>query len=319
MGRSVGLLSVLAPAVALLAVGVGSSPAREGEVAGPALTQPVPCPTPEPRPLPGSWMATAVNIVKIRDRDCAVAAHFFNGPGAYAWTGDPAKNDPRALGYAAVPTRSYASYKVFKRDLERNTVGAGIRAVVYDLEPWPKSRGEHKRPVYFLRRFCTLAKTRGYACATLPTPDLAIRFKNRNKRLPRNKIDAYLRLGFAKVAALNADATGIQSQLYSLNPDEYRRLVAGVAAQARGANPSVKVVGELTPVAQQKLVPAGRLYTAWERVRDLIDGLYIAIPLQKCTLVKTPDGPVKRCQTGTDAERVTNMVEALRKIRRNGG
>jgi hypothetical protein len=87
--------------------------------------------------------------------------------------------------------------------------------------------------------------------------------------------DAFLRCGLQGQAARYADVVEIQAQFLEWDPVRYRVVVETAAAQARAANPNVVVIAGLST---RYAADPDVMYEAWDAVRDVVDGHYLAMP-----------------------------------------
>jgi hypothetical protein len=172
---------------------------------------------------------------------------------------------------------AWASEAQFAHDLRAELIPPDVRAVMYDPEYWdPTPTAEQRDPVVAMRAFTSLARAHGYLVILTPHPNLTAVPGAACTRAPDESIQAaFLRCRIASVAAREADVVEIQGQFLETDPGAYRAFVSRAAAQARAANPAVRVIAGLsTNFTSDPQV----LLAAWEAVRDVVDGHYMAVP-----------------------------------------
>jgi hypothetical protein len=236
-------------------------------VAAPWSTHARPIPA-GPVPFGQVWMATPGTIQSVQSLNPSLASRFFDARTSFGLNG----------GWgSASPAISWASEAEFEDALEAGTIPAEVRTVMYDPEFWPPTPlGEQQHPVNAMHDFAVAAHAAGYAVVITPHPSLA-EVAGAPCTADQDELvqDAFLRCGLQASAARYADIVEIQAQFLESDPALYRRVVEAAATQARAANPNVIVIAGLsTRYADDSDV----LFRAWDAVRDVVDGHYLAMP-----------------------------------------
>lgn len=214
-----------------------------------------------------TWVATLGTIRALHDQDADVVTQFFDQPSSFALGG---YND-------AVFAVSWASEAQFELDLAAGAIPEGVAAVMYDPERWAHTPDPEQRdPVAAIEAFASAARTAGYAVIVTPHPNLVgVPGATCGPDPAESTEDAFLRCGITAFAARVADVVEVQAQYLETEPARYADVVGRAAAQARAANPKVRVISGLsTRFATDPQV----LVEAWTAVRGIVDGHYMAVP-----------------------------------------
>lgn len=197
--------------------------------------------------------------------------------------GDLFLKDPSVV-LGAVPGRSfpmrsfaYASYRHFSHTVEGSPYFVrGFTSVLYDPEGWDATPlGERQHPGNAIRSFAALGHREGMTVIVTPHHNLtSVPGAECTTEPGESQRDAFLRCDLMGAAAKHADIVETQAQELQTVPDDYRAFVEASAAQARAANPDVRVIAGLS--ASNDVTPA-QLFAAWASVRDLVDGYYLSI------------------------------------------
>jgi hypothetical protein len=147
---------------------------------------------------------------------------------------------------------------------------------MYDPERWPATPpNEQRDPLTYMRAFGRLADLHGLRVVITPHHSLmSVPGGVCTAERGEPETDAYVRCEIAAHAALAADVVETQAQGIQDRPGLYRTFVEATAAQARAANPEVRVIAGLSV---RREVHEGTLLEAWDAVRDVVDGFYLAI------------------------------------------
>jgi hypothetical protein len=172
---------------------------------------------------------------------------------------------------------AYTSYRHFSASVEHSPYWfKGFTSVLYDPEGWAATPlTERQHPADAIRSFAALGHHEGWTVIVTPHHSLAtVPGGDCTTEPAETEREAFLRCDVTGAAATHADIVETQAQDLQTSPDEYRAFVEATAAQARAANPEVKVIAGLS--ASNDVTPA-QLFAAWDSVRDLVDGYYLAI------------------------------------------
>jgi hypothetical protein len=180
-------------------------------------------------------------------------------------------------GHGAMTSFAWPSYRRFARTLADSSYWfRGFTSVMYDPEGWSATpQAERRHPIEYARRFATLARAHGWTTIVTPAPNLASVPGSACRAGPDEQQDhAYIRCNVTGRIAYHADMVEAQAQHLEASSSAYRDFVARTAAQARDANPQVKVIAGLT--TGRSFTPA-QMFAAWSSVRNIVDGYYLSI------------------------------------------
>jgi len=224
---------------------------------------------PDAPPLEQRWIATMPTVSRIGAIDPAVAALYFERAGSFVLGGTGRGGSVVGL--------AWSDEAAFEEDLASGSIPPAVRVVMYDPEGWPSTpRAERRDPVTAMRAFADVARAAGYGVIITPHPnlvDVAHAVCGATRHEPTST--AFLRCGLQAEAARLSDVVEIQAQWLEWDPAAYRSFVESAAAQARRANPGVVVLAGLSTRFAND---APTMLAAWDAVRDIVDGHYLAVP-----------------------------------------
>lgn len=204
---------------------------------------------------------------------------FFNHRRVYA-VGNPAADQIQARGVPrATPTLIYQSYARFAADVTQDRIAPRIRAVAYDPEHWALTPpSEQLAPVTYMRLFSSLAHAHGYQVLLTPARDLMVLGQAVCHAVAGERLDhAYLRCGIPAAAASDADIVEVQSQVDEFHLRRFRLLLVRAAAQARAANPAVRVLAGISTHPPTGAARWGRMVEAAKIAAPRVDGLWVNV------------------------------------------
>jgi hypothetical protein len=145
--------------------------------------------------------------------------------------------------------------------------------VVYDPEPWAATpEAEARNPVAYARMFAILAHRHGWLAMMAPSCRLL-------RRMPGSrKVSVFDACGPLIQAAMApyADILDLQAQSMEGDTNAYASHVIDWAARARGANPRIKVIAQLSTARSHNAPPDVLLRDALS-VASYVDGFWIDI------------------------------------------
>jgi len=203
-------------------------------------------------------------------RSRSVAQTFFGSRYSIV-VGESARLFPRSVARRAL---AFSSYRSMVDHLALSSAPAP-RFMVLDLERWPLTPpGDQRRPILFYRLAARLARRHGSLLIATPSPNLV------SQRLTRSDppFAAYLDSGLVGQIARLTDVLVIQAQGYERTTGLYTEFVAAAAAQARAANPRVRVIAGLSTNPSGHAVSAAQIYRDAAAVRPFVDGFWLNIP-----------------------------------------
>ena len=181
-------------------------------------------------------------------------------------------------GWDVSPVVVYRSAWALTRALAASAIPPEVSAVLYDPEIWPFTpEHEQNHPVRSTALAARECHRRGLELIAAPAAHLALRLQTG----PGSKYDNYLASRLAAATAEVADALVIQAQQAEVDVGLYRRLVHRAAAQARSANPLVRVLAGLSTNPSGSppgAVDPRTLVQAAQAVMEVVDGFSLNIP-----------------------------------------
>jgi hypothetical protein len=204
---------------------------------------------------------------------------FFNHRRVYP-LGNPTADQVQARGVPrTTPTLIYQSYATFASDVAADRIDSRIEAVAYDPEHWPLTPlSEQLAPVTYMRLFSSLAHAHGYKVLLTPGRDLMVLGHAACHVLAGERLDhAYLRCGIPGAAARDADIVEVQSQVDEFHLQRFRLLVERAAAQARAANPAVRVLAGISTHPPAGAARWGTMVEAAKVAAPRVDGFWVNV------------------------------------------
>ncbi len=236
------------------------------------------CAQPAPKLPALRWMISVSALRHLREVNptARLDLPFFASPDNFVMNGvKGAQGFPE--GFRCLPTATYPSYAALQKALQNGELPAEVKAVIYDNESWnfTPSGEQHDLP-RFEKLAAEAVHGSGRMLIATPAADLVPVLSPSIER--GNRYDEYLRLGIAGMAARWADVYEVQAQGCENNLALYTRFVRAAAAQAREANPKIRVFAGLSTNPSGKQVTARQLFDAIAATRDVIDGYWLNIP-----------------------------------------
>lgn len=213
------------------------------------------------------WIGTATTRATLARIDPSAAAGLLGAPLSIV-LGEP---------IGAPVAMAWSSQRRFARQVAERSIPSSVRVVLYDPEGWDETPvAERRAPIPAMLAFGASARANGYLPVITPHPSLMAVHGAVCGALAGESLEAaYLRCGIQAAAARAADIVEVQAQFLEADPDAYERFVTEAAAQARSANPSVRVIaGISTMFTEDPQV----LVAAWRSVHGVVDGHYLNVP-----------------------------------------
>ncbi|MEU9129954.1 hypothetical protein AB0D08_17900 [Kitasatospora sp. NPDC048540] len=242
----------------------------------PARPRPKPSPAPGATAAAGSWIISGRTLGRLLAADPTgrTTARSFDTPDAYVLTGDGNWAVPD--GWRSTPTASFDSYTALESALTGNRLDPRIRAVLYDNEHWPQTpAAEQADPVRYDRMAADLVHRHHLLFIAAPATDLVEALR---PGTASGAFDTFLKLGLAGEIARDADVLDLQAQGAEDNPTLFASFVAAATAQARRANPRIKVLAGLSTNPSGRAVGAAQIDRAARAVRSTVDGYWLNDP-----------------------------------------
>jgi hypothetical protein len=160
-------------------------------------------------------------------------------------------------------------------DLRPAGFSRGAAAVLYDVEDWALTpKAQQQNPAKYEAEGHRLASARGVVFIAAPAMDL-VRVLDPNGS--GTVAQRFLSLDLIGQAARNADIVDIQAQGLE-GSSQYTSFVTAAAAQAKAANPDVKVLAGLSTNPAGRAISAAVLAQDAQSVRGVVDGYWLNIP-----------------------------------------
>jgi hypothetical protein len=242
-----------------------------------ACTDPSSDGTNDERAVPPLLVITGGWFDQIRYADRALAMDLFHRPpsmiiGTYHLrSAEVGGQTPRGVATSF----AYASLDVFRGVARDAAFMRGLDAVMYDPEAWSATPlAEQRDPRRSFARFASIARQHGETVVITPHPNLmTVPGARCGIEGGETVYQAYIRCGVMDAAARQADIVEVQAQQLQGQPDAYRAFVVEATAQARAADPAVRVIAGLTTADASP----SQMFEAWSSVRDVVDGYYVSI------------------------------------------
>ncbi|MFJ1706946.1 hypothetical protein [Kitasatospora sp. NPDC088346] len=240
-------------------------------------------PQPSPSPAPSatttaavSWIVSGRTLGRLLATDPTgrTTARSFDTPDAYVLTGDGDWAVPD--GWHSTPTASFDSYAALEAALRGNRLDPRIKAVLYDNEHWPQTpAAEQTDPVRYDRMAADLVHRHHLLFIAAPATNLVDALR---PGTGAGAFDTFLSLGLAGDIARHADVLDLQAQGAEDNPALFASFVTAATAQARRANPRIKVIAGLSTNPSGRAVGAAQIDRAARAVRAIVDGYWLNDP-----------------------------------------
>lgn len=145
---------------------------------------------------------------------------------------------PYPSGEIGVPTITFESYQAIVAAFDDGALPGPYKAVLYDNERWAGTPlDEQRHPARYMAMTGHLLHRHGLLYIATPAPDLMWSVGR-----PADSYSAFVSAGIPAAAARYADILDLQGQIRETDVGTYSSFVRLAAAQARTANPRVKVV-----------------------------------------------------------------------------
>ncbi|WP_152627290.1 hypothetical protein [Streptacidiphilus melanogenes] len=273
-----GPVRVVLAAVLLLALTTGCS---AGHARGHATV-----PRPPTASAPGAgvatggsgpfWIVSGQTLARLLATDRAAATRAFDSPRTYVLTGTGSWQIPS--GWSSTPTADFTSYRDLRAAFAENRVDPRIRAVLYDNEHWGMTpAAEQADPARYDRLAAQLTHRHHLVFLAAPSTDLASVLRPGSSG-GRGTFGALLDAGLFGQLAPSADVLDIQSQGAEADPAKFAAFVRAAAAQARSANPDIRVLAGISTNPSGQAVSAAAITRAAQAVRGDVDGFWLNDP-----------------------------------------
>ncbi|HTV73665.1 MAG TPA: hypothetical protein VME66_08190 [Candidatus Acidoferrales bacterium] len=178
--------------------------------------------------------------------------------------------------WGAQEVRSFTSYRAIAAAFANGTIGSGVRAILYDNEAWTFTpRDEQRQCVEFAQRAAQLVHSHGLLFIATPAVDLVRAY---DPMFSGKRYDRFLQLGIIGGVARFADIVDIQAQGSERSVATYSAFVRAAAAQARAANPRVRVFAGISTNPNGQSVTADQILGAIRATSADVDGYWFNVP-----------------------------------------
>ena len=200
--------------------------------------------------LPTIWIVTGGWFDHLRYEDSALAKKLFLRPPSII-VGTYHRRSARVGGQTPrgfASSFAYASFDIFRGVARFPSAVRHLDAVMYDPEAWTATPLDEQRdPQGAFRRFASLSRRYIPTLIITPHPNLmTVPGSVCHAEGVETVYEAFIRCRVMAAAARSADIVEIQAQQLQGDPDAYRAFVVEATAQARAAEPSVRVIAGLT-------------------------------------------------------------------------
>jgi hypothetical protein len=197
----------------------------------------------------------------------------------------------------AEPVVTFSAVSALRQAVDGGQLPAGTRAVLYDPEVWPYTPvTEQRNPVQAARQAAAVTRAHHLTLIVAPALDLATVQPRPGGPLWRQ----YLRLNLVGAIARVAGVVEVQAQSLEREPQAYRAFVRGAAAQARAANPHVRVLAGLSTNPPGAVVSSQQLAAAIRLSSAAVSGYWLNVPGQgpRCPACHAPRPDLARQMLG---------------------
>lgn len=238
------------------------------------------------------WIISGSALTRLRaaDPDGATTRAAFDSPDAFVVISGPGW--PVPAGWSSTPTAGFTSYESLRAALTGGTLDPRIKAVLYDDEHWDLTPIlEQREPVHYDQLAAQLAHQHHLMFIATPAINLVnVLTPIAGSGAGGNRYQAFLDLGLAGQIARTADVLGVQAQGAEADISLFSSFVQAAAAQARKANPAVKVVAGISTNASGNAATAAAMDQAAASVHKDVDGYWLNDP-EASTACPTCIGP----------------------------
>ncbi|HEU5332653.1 MAG TPA: hypothetical protein VFU73_07820 [Actinocrinis sp.] len=226
------------------------------------------------------WIVSGSALTRLRaaDPDGATTRAAFDSPDTFVLAGGP--DWPVPAGWTSTPTASFTSYASLRSALTGGTLDPRIKAVLYDNEHWDLTPIlEQREPARYDQLAAQLAHQHHLLFIATPAINLVnVLTPIAGSGAGGNRYQAFLDLGLAGQIARTADVIDVQSQSAEADINLFSSFVQAAAAQARKANPAVKVLAGISTNASGDAATAAAMDQAAASVRKDVDGYWLNDP-----------------------------------------
>jgi hypothetical protein len=179
-------------------------------------------------------------------------------------------------GWNVTPVQTFASYASMQQTIASGSLIPGVKAVMYDNESWSSTPTvEKQNPAKYEQLVSQFAHAHGLQYVAAPGADLA-GYLNAGSGI--SQTDSFLKLDMASDAARYADVLDIQAQSIQNNEQSYAAFVDAAAAQARAANPNIKIVSGLSTNPHGLTSSATQMVSDAQAVSSQVQGFWLNDP-----------------------------------------
>jgi hypothetical protein len=278
----IGAIGIMAVIAAMAWALTGWSAGRASGHAGGAGPRASSCPTARTTPAPGvgpvsrvrqrhlTWMLTRSAMSQVmsdpvvRAGLCGSQVYQLLQPGQ------------KPLGWAgSIPVVTFTAVGDLTPTVASSWLPAGTRALLYDPEAWSFTPAAEQHD---LASAVSRAKAaaHGHGLALIVAPGLNLVTRHRGGRGPRWW--RFLDMNLIGAAARHADVIELQAQSLERDARVYEQFVRQAAAQARAANPHVRVLAGLSTNPPGPPVISEQLVAAIKATEQLVGGYWLNIP-----------------------------------------
>jgi hypothetical protein len=179
----------------------------------------------------------------------------------------------RVSGWSGTHRDIYHNIDSFKSAIAGGLTPASVQVVIYNPEPYRDGstpRDELRDPITAVRTFAAIARENGFFVAYAPSCSLIdLRGAMDNRPALWKACADYL---WSK-AAPYVDLVDMQTQAIQKNVPEYQAAVTYGAARMRAANPSIKVLSQVSTDVTRSV---DGLYNPAYAVHNTVDGYFLA-------------------------------------------
>ena len=222
-----------------------------------------------------TWMIADSALQRLEQADASgtLAKTYFDTADTYLMGASSASIPAQ---WQSTLTAVFSSFADLQKAFALHKIPRSVKAIVYDNEAWSFTpTQEQQHPELYDRLAAELVHQYHLIFIATPATNLAQIINP----VSGNRYENFLHLGIAGEAARYADVYEIQAQGSEMNTAVYATFVKQAVAQARAANPHIRVLAGLSTNPSGHQVTGEDLYRAVVATQDSVSGYWLNIPM----------------------------------------
>lgn len=222
------------------------------------------------------WIVAGSTLARLLAADAGAAAADFDTPNTFVLTSARSWSIP--AGWSSIPTADFTSYAALRAALDGGNLDPRFKAVLYDNEQWSLTpSAEQHNPVRYDQLAANLVHRHHLLFIAAPATNL-VNVLSPAAADGQGRYQAFLALALPRDIGRSADILDIQAQGAEADTAMFSSFVSAAAAQARTANPNIRVLAGLSTNPSGKSVTTTVIDAAARAVRSNVDGYWLNDP-----------------------------------------